>query len=229
MVPVPSSFRSNLRATATLASLLLTACGLAGCGSQPGDAGAEACGPGFATSVVSSHYGDRSGFGQDRMPSIVLGPPQGAGTAQGSTDVVSLGIGGEVVIGFAGSGIEDGPGADFIVFENAFYAGGDPARPFVDPGEVSVSEDGVTWVSFPCDATASPYTGCAGANPVMSSPSNGVSALDPSVAGGDAFDLASIGLQSARFVRIQDRSSGGAGINAGFDLDAVGVIHAACP
>lgn len=229
MVPVLSSFLSNVRSKLAVAACVLTASWVAGCGSESDAAEVEACGPGFATSVVSVRYGDHAGFGQDRMPSAVIGPPQGAGTMKGSTDVVTLGIGGEIVLGFAGSGIEDGPGVDFIVFENAFYAGGDPTRPFVDPGEVSVSEDGTTWVSFPCEAANAPYAGCAGAKPVFSQPSNGISALDPSVAGGDAFDLATIGVPRARYVRIQDRSVSGAGVSAGFDLDAVGVIHAACP
>lgn len=229
MVPFLSSLDPIPRAMTAVAACLALSCCVTACGSESSENEAPVCGPGFATSVVSVRYGDHAGFGQDRMPSIVLGPPQGGGELQGSTDVVTLGVGGEIVLGFSGSGIEDGPGADFIVFENAFYAGGDLSRPFVDPGEVSVSEDGTTWVPFPCDAKGSAYAGCAGAKPVLSQPSNGIAALDPSVAGGDAFDLASIGVAKARYVRIQDRSSGGTGVSAGFDLDAVGVIHAACP
>ena len=47
---------------------------------------------------------------------------------------------------------------------------------------------------------------------------------DPDVAGGDAFDLADIGVDSARFVRITDSGfnvAGYGGITGGFDLDAV--------
>ena len=41
-------------------------------------------------------------------------------------------------------------------------------------------------------------------------------------AGGDAFDLADLGLESANFVRIVDS---GANILGGFDLDAVVIVH----
>ena len=44
--------------------------------------------------------------------------------------------------------------------------------------------------------------------------------------GGDAFDLADLELESVRYVRIRDLSESGRGMAAGFDLDAVGVIHA---
>jgi hypothetical protein len=50
--------------------------------------------------------------------------------------------------------------------------------------------------------------------------------LDAEVSGGDAFDLADVGLASARFVRVRDVSRAGAAPSAGFDLDAVGVVHA---
>ena len=54
------------------------------------------------------------------MPDIVLGPPVGGGALAGSLDVVSLGFSGEIVLCFEPNAIVDGPGADFIVFENAF-------------------------------------------------------------------------------------------------------------
>jgi hypothetical protein len=173
-------------------------------------------------------YGKDAGYGQDKMPAVVMGPPHGSGTHQGSTDVVSLGLGGEIVLGFAGEGIQDGPGADFIVFENAFYAGEDPTKPFAEPGQVSVSDDGVNWSEFPCEAQTFPYTGCAGWHAVMSNPDNGISPFDPDTAGGEAYDLAQLGVARARYVRIQDRTSSGSGTTAGFDLDAIAVIHAAC-
>jgi hypothetical protein len=187
-----------------------------------------ACDQGFATTVVSVSYGPGAGFGQERMPAVVLGPPVGGGKMQGSTDVVSLGAGGEIVLGFAG-GIADGAGVDFIVFENAFQVGGDPTKPYAEPAEVSVSEDGATWTAFPCASKAYPYDGCAGWHAVFSTPDNGVSPFDPLAAGGDAFDLAAIGVASARYVRIRDLSASGAGTSAGFDLDAVAVIQPTCP
>ncbi len=225
--PHPSSRPESPWRQALIASVLALC---AACSSEAVDTDpAPTCGPGFATAVVSATYGANAGFGQTSMPSVVLGPPKGAGTLAGSTDVVSLGAGGEIVVSFSGSGIEDGPGADFIVFENAFFAGGDSALPFAEPGEVSVSDDGIAWRTFPCDADVSPFEGCAGTHPVLSSLENGVPALDPALSGGDAFDLAQVGLARVRFVRIRDAGNAAAPPSAGFDLDAVGVIHASCP
>jgi hypothetical protein len=190
----------------------------------------------FVTKVVSFTPGGCAGFGASEMPDIVLGPPVGAGSLQGSLDVVSLGIGGEIVLSFEPNAIVDGPGPDFIVFENAFYAGGDATQPSADPGEVSVSEDGVTWVTFPCEpGSAAPYGACAGWRPVYSAPGNGISPFDVEHAGGDPYDLADVGVKTARFVRIRDKSSGACDgppprpNNSGFDLDAVAIVHAIDP
>jgi hypothetical protein len=46
------------------------------------------------------------------------------------------------------------------------------------------------------------------------------------VSGGDAFDLATVGLRRARFVRIRDlQTHGPTAPAAGFDLDAIAVLH----
>jgi hypothetical protein len=135
----------------------------------------------FAQRVVSVTPGDCAGFGLASMPDVVLGPPEGSGDTQGSLDVLSLGKGGAIVLSFEENPIVDGPGADFVVFENAFFAGGDPSRPFVELATVSVSEDGVSFVEFPCTKSASeppPYGACAGWRPVRSSSANGVSPFD---------------------------------------------------
>lgn len=190
----------------------------------------------FATEVVRFAPGPCAGFGATSMPGIVSGPPEGAGTLQGSYDVVSLGAGGEIVLGFGDNAIVDGPGVDFLVFENAFYANGDPAQIAADLGEVSVSEDGTTWVSFPCTPGASPpYGACAGWRPVLSSSKNGISPFDPAAAGGDPYDLADVGLARVRFVRIRDMfrttcpAEGARPTNYGFDLDAIAIVNAATP
>jgi hypothetical protein len=186
----------------------------------------------FITKVVSFTPGSCAGFGATSMPDIVLGPPEGAGSLKGSLDVVSLGVGGEIVVSFEPNAIVDRAGPDFIVFENAFYAGGDPSAPSADLGEVSVSEDGSTWKTFPCNpGTSAPYGACAGWHPVYSAPGNGISPLDPKTAGGEAYDLSDLGITTARFVRIRDKSTascpGGAHQdNAGFDLDAISVVNA---
>ncbi len=188
----------------------------------------------FVTGVVSFTPGPCAGFGATEMPEIVEGPPHGGGALQGSLDVVSLGVGGEIVLSFAPNAIVDGPGPDFIVFENPFDRGGDPTEPYAEPGEVSVSEDGVTWATYPCTATSYPYGACAGWHVVYSAPGNGISPVDPSVAGGDAYDLADLGLSQARFVRIRDMATevcpdAGGTTSDGFDLDAISIVNALLP
>ncbi len=191
----------------------------------------------FATEVVTFAPGPCAGFGAARMPGVVEGPPEGAGTLQGSFDVVSLGTGGEIVLGFGENAIVDGPGPDFIVFENAFYANGDPSQIASDLGEVSVSEDGESWTAFPCSpqTPGPPFGTCAGWRPVLASSANGISPFDPAAAGGDVYDLAAIGVARARFVRIRDLfqtacpESGPRPTNYGFDLDAVAILNAKIP
>jgi len=159
---------------------------------------------------------------------VVLGPPKGAGPNNGSLDVVTLGNGGSITLGFAPSVLVDGPGPDFIVFENAFYAGGNPDAPYAELASVEVSEDGQLFEAFPCTATRAPYGDCAGSHPVYANPdTNSIDATDPSVAGGDAFDLAELGVARARYVRITDRVDL-TGTNGTFDLDAVSIVHAEC-
>ncbi len=179
-----------------------------------------------ATRVVSFEPGTDATFGQDRMPGVVLGPPVGAGDQRGSTDVVSLGRNGRICVGFDDVAIVDGPGPDFVVFENPFYVGG-TALLFYELGEVSVSDDGVNFVTFPCDPSGStpPFPGCAGWNPVYTQP-GGIAPDDLVHAGGDAFDLATVGLTRARVVCIRDLATvPPAPPTTGFDLDAVFAVN----
>lgn len=190
----------------------------------------------FVTKVVSFLPGPCAGFGIPSLPGVVMGPPEGGGDDNGSLDVVSLGVGGEIVLSFEPNAIVDGPGVDFVVFENAFAIGGNPANPYAEPGEVSVSDDGVTWTTFPCTATKAPFGACAGWHSVYSSVASGISPFDPKISGGDPFDLADLGVTHARFVRIRDKSGetcpdAGAGrpTSDGFDLDAVAIVNAENP
>ncbi len=199
-------------------------------GLDQGGAGATAPEPcsGFASEVIDVSYGPGAGFGQARMPHIVFGSPNGAGVSAGSLDVVSLGNGGQITLGFLDQRIIDGDGPDFIVFENAFFAGGQESAVFAELATVEVSPDGETWFAFPCTATAAPFGGCAGWHPVFANTSDPtIDPQDPSEAGGDAFDLAELGLSEARFVRITDRADL-TGLNGAFDLDAVALVHAVC-
>lgn len=195
------------------------------------DAAADAGDPStlpYAREVVSFEPGAHAGFGQDDLPDVVLGPPQGGGLERGSLDVLSLGKGGEIVLGFGDNAIGDGHGADFIVFENAFWPGGDESAVYAEPGEVSVSDDGKTWKTFACDAAGDGkghYPGCAGWSPTLEYDPFEVVPLDPKRTGGDAFDLADVGMKRARYVKIHDLAKDAEGNAAGFDLDAVGIAN----
>ncbi len=179
----------------------------------------------FVTGVIEHEFGSGQDFGQDDFPSLVLGPPKGAGAGTGSLDVTSLGDGGFVTLEFEGNVIVDGPGADFIVFENAFVVSA-PDDVYAELGRVLVSQDGQAWIGFECQPDAYPYEGCAGWHPVLANADeNDIDPLDPGAAGGDAFDLADLDLDWARYVRIEDLE----GDEVTFDLDAVAIVNAGCP
>ena len=133
----------------------------------------------------------------------------------------------------------------------------------MEPAIVSVSQDGVTWHTFPFDfsprydATTGalnlrhPFVynkGFAGVNPVIASGYN-VDPTDPTVSGGDSFDLADLGvpgLDWIRYVRLQStgdnwltdsdgelvrhsnttafKEATRTSASSGFDLDAVTAI-----
>ncbi len=197
------------------------------------------CAPGIAPSdpfvdCVESFSPEGASYGQDRFPGVVLGPPLAGAKGMGSTDVLSLGCGGELTLYFDDPAIVDGPGPDFIVFENPLPVGD---RTFAEPARVLVSADGVEWLAFPCDpANDEPPLGCAGVAQVFSSPDNQIDPTAPALAGGDAFDLAELGLTTARYIRLLDVGvtyyggrmwCGGGG--GGFDLDAIAVVHGNAP
>lgn len=202
-------------------------------GVDPADDAADAGSP-FAVEVLRFAPGPMAGFGQEAFPDVVLGAPLGQGTENGSRDVLSLGIGGEIELRL-GVAATDGPGADLLVFENPFACRDDAV--FGEAAEVSVSDDGETWHTFPCTAPAASGgcvalddidVGCAGFSPVFANEERGLSATQPLEAGGDAFDLAALGLSRARYVRIRDQNRAGglqASPTAGFDLDAIAAVR----
>ncbi len=210
----------------------------------PADATVDAPPGRFITEVVSFKQGTCAGFeGNTRqLPEVVYGPPLGAGALAGSLDVVSLGGGGSIVVGFGPNAIVDGPGVDFVVFENPFNYGASDR--YVEPGEVSVSEDGVSWTAFPCTDTTQEEpdggwgaTQCAGMNIVYSNPyTNDISPFDLQHAGGDQYDLATIGVPRAKYVRVRNivasedcPETGPKPDKNGFDLDAIAIINPALP
>ncbi len=189
-------------------------------------------------------------------PGIVLGPPGNATPTTGSLSVMSLGHGGQITLEFTDNEIVDGPGPDFIAFENPFFCtavpltASDPYSVFAEPGLVEASDDGVDFRMFPYDATAlSQVTtlctdksllqrliGLMGITPSFTGnytiPDDPL-VFDPAAPGGvsghggDAFDLATVGLGRARFVRITDPNLpiGIPGASEGLDLDSVVALH----
>jgi hypothetical protein len=192
--------------------------------------GDQALGDPFVDGVWKFSPGTFAGFGQERLPWIVLGPPQGTGVLEGATDVVSLGEGGQITLAFRDNVVVDGFGPDLVIFENAFHAGDENGPVFTELAFVAVSVDRKTWLSFPYDPATG--VGLAGREPVLSNTANGVDPFSPE-AGGDRFDLADLGLDYISYVRIVDVNGAIAdagdlvapGGKGGFDLDAVGAIH----
>ena len=187
-------------------------------------------------SVVSATYGAGAGFGKAKLPVVVQGGPRGEGPSGSSTDVLSLGFKGEIVVSFGPYDVVDGPGPDLIVFENPFLTS--PYSPYAEPGDVALSSAGTAakdFVTFPCDSTKQgdpakkqwPYPGCAGVRPVLANvKTNSVSPADPAKAGGDAYDLATLKIKQARYLRIRDSGVSQMGNDTrGFDLDAVVLIN----
>lgn len=191
------------------------------------------------------------------QPGIVLGPPGTTTPINGTLTVLSLGHGGSIVLEFSDNVIVDGPGPDFIVFENAFFCGAPPATAadpwssFAEPGIVEASGDGVTWHPFPYDPVALAQVTTLCTDRALIESLDGLFGITPSFTGnwivpddplvfdqaspggvsghgGDAFDLATIGMTEARYLRLIDPNLpiGIPGSADGLDLDAVAAIHA---
>lgn len=138
------------------------------------------------------------GFGD---PFGVVNGVRGGGVGAGSFDVYSLTYldRPQIVLSWSGRVVLNGPGVDFVVFENAFEVTGPDDR-FMDPVLVEVSADGQEWVAFehgfsgpdPEAWSSDPahWWGFAGLSPVLlHEEDNPVDPVDPAVAGGDGFDL----------------------------------------
>ncbi len=191
------------------------------------------------------------------QPGIVLGPPGNATPTTGSLAVMSLGHGGRITLEFTDNEIVDGPGPDLIVFENPFFCTAVPANEaepysvFAEPGILEVSEDGVDFRAFPYDAGALSQVSSLCTDRSLLERLGGLFGITPSFTGnwtvpddplvfdpaapggvtghgGNAFDLATVGLGRARFVRLIDPNLpiGIPGPSEGLDLDAVVAIHA---
>jgi hypothetical protein len=206
---------------------------------EPGSTGIAANDPGIAGWAAS--YLEPVDYGSDltdqfKTPQLALGP-----AGADSSDVVSLGRGGEITLEFIPS-IADGDGYDLAVFENGI------TDTFLELGFVEVSSDGKNFVRFDHSCLAE-------------SPVDPFGTVDTTKAGGLAgkyrqgfgtpFDLLTLknrpevtagllDLSGIRYVKIVDvigdgsrKDSFGRPIydpyptvdSAGFDLDAVAALN----
>lgn len=182
-----------------------------------------------ADDFVTPNYGTNAGYGADPntvFPQIVWGYPQ-----TGGTHVVSLGGGGTLLIQLNNYIVANGRGVDFTIFENAVES--ETYGDFPERAQISVSEDGINFTPFPCDAfdPSEVFAGCAGVKEVnaMENP------FDPSVSGGDQFDLSDIGVSYAKYILIEDMNTCVSGDisyprcttagTQGFDLDALVILN----
>lgn len=185
----------------------------------------------YIDTVISFKPGTGQSIGQggEYFPENIFGPPSEIASynvpASSPEQVLSLGMGGEIIVSFKNHEIIDRPGVDFTIFENAFL---NPAsnRIFAEPGLVSVSYDGVNYLDFPIDSLT--LESCAGTNPTYGT----ADPFNPDSSGGNSFDLADLGLEKVRFIKIKDITSILTPghpyydpILSGFDLDAVAAIN----
>jgi len=204
----------------------------------------------FATSVI-----EYTGSGNT---DLILGGPRGEGDDQGSLHVLSLENNGSVTLGFDVT-ITNGQGPDFIVFENPFYIQGSGGAVFAELAYVKVSTDGTNFARFPSISLTQQgqmmfpenIENLAGVYPVYANvDENTIDPCDPSVAGGDAFDLDDlttdplvqsglVDLANINFVRLIDIYGDGSCLdslgnpiydptgygNTGSDFDAISVVN----
>jgi type IX secretion system substrate protein len=171
--------------------------------------------------------GQNVGQGSEYFPANIFGLPStnASETTQVADpyEVLSIGMGGEIVVGFGGAAIRNIEGPDFVIFENAFL---NPLtkKIFAEPAQISVSQDGFVFYDFPFDSLT--LKGCAGITPTYGDQDP----FDPSVSGGDKFDIADLGLEMIRYIKIKDITPMVKNnkehpyydvILSGFDLDAV--------
>ena len=192
----------------------------------------------YIDTVYSVKWGKTQNFGRSAefFPKNIFGPPSRVAsklTPEASEEeLASLGRDGEIIVGAKNHVIVDKPGVDFIVFENVFATTQAEVKVFVEPAIVSVSQNGVDFVEFPYDPKT--LEGLAG----LTWTNGSENPFDYTVSGGDGFDLAKIGIDSVKYIKIKDISKIASTMPkdhkyyspevmiSGFDLDAIAIINA---
>lgn len=159
--------------------------------------------PHYADTLVQATGASGKGYGN---PLNALNGVQGAGANAGGLDVFSLNFAkdGILIAAFSQGIVCNGPGVDVNVFENGFRQLVSGAL-FFEPVVVSVSFDGIHYEDFPHSYTGTTsladvvnetkWLGFAGMTPVLYNETSnnfaehGLDPLDPSLAGGDGFDM----------------------------------------
>lgn len=164
------------------------------------------------------------------FPNNIFGIPSRIATrtvpASSPEEIEAIGINGEIIVGFKNKILRNGPGADFVIFENAFI-NQVTSTIFAEPAIVSVSQDGINYFEFPYNSET--LSGFAGISPTIGNQDP----FNPDVSGGDKFDIDILGLDYIKYIKIKDTTliikslpSGNKYKNpdfllTGFDLDAV--------
>ena len=178
---------------------------------------------------------------QWQTPSNALGAAQGALGGLGATNgIVPLGDDGSLVLTFPAP-IADGAGPDFAVFENAF------STEFLELAFVEVSSDGTNFFRFPTHCLETNWIDAYAATNATDPTAYGGFAGKHVQGTGTPFDLRELagtpGLDVRRVTRVRLVDVKGDGSrtddygnpiydpmptfgSGGFDLDAVGVLHA---
>lgn len=179
----------------------------------------------WPTAVHSHSFGTSQQVGQAEFPANVLGPLTSpispVAPAATASQVVSLGKGGHIALTFDPP-IINKAGADFIVFENAFYYGPGNALVFDEWMIVSVSNDGTNWTDFAHNTQTG--EGMAGRTPTEAF---GVDYTDPAASGGDAFDLSLVSMDTVRYVRVTDATQHQPADRLSAELDGIAAVHQA--
>lgn len=168
---------------------------------------------------------------------------------QADNFVVSLGDSGRATVTFKAP-IYNGPGPDFVVFENGFANPANPEESFMELAFVEVSSDGVNFVRFPATCNTDTTTQIPGTGVYANASKVNNLAGKYIARWGTPFDLeelrssSGLDIDNITHVRMVDvigdigqhatRDMNGNKINdpyptnfisGGFDLDAVGVIY----
>ncbi len=172
----------------------------------------------WGSRVVDYQFGTGQNFGQDPLyfPANVLNPPapnlSPFAPAASPQQICSLGKNGYITIAFD-TPVVDKVGADLVVFENVLqYANGLRFEEWII---VSVSYDNQTWITFPYDSISG--AGLAGRTPTDTR--NGY------ISGGDSFDLAAIGIEQIKYVKLQDATRFQPPDRLSAEVDAIAAIQ----